>query len=48
MISGLLLFHVVAIPLVFLLGRMSTRVAFLRVRAEKPTKVSEFLNGRGQ
>jgi hypothetical protein len=46
MISGLLLFHLVAVPLVFMLGRMSTRVTFVRVRTQKPTSVNEFLNGR--
>lgn len=48
MISGLLLFHLVAIPLVFMLGRLSTKVAFLRVRGQKPTSVGEFMNGRGR
>jgi hypothetical protein len=46
MISGLLLFHIVAIPLVFYIGRLSNRVAFVRVKAENRSSVSEFLRGR--
>ncbi|MCX7569313.1 hypothetical protein OS242_05010 [Tumebacillus sp. DT12] len=46
MISGILLFHLVAIPLVFMLGRMSNKIAFVRVKAQDRSTVSEFLRGR--
>jgi hypothetical protein len=46
MLSGILLLHVVAIPLVFMLGRMSNRIAFVRVKTQKPTTVPDFLRGR--
>lgn len=46
MISGILLFHLVAIPLVFMLGRMSNKIAFVRVKTQNRSTVSEFLRGR--
>jgi hypothetical protein len=46
MISGILLLHIVAIPLVFMLGRLSNRIAFLRVKAENRSSVPGFLRGR--
>lgn len=46
MISGILLLYFVTIPLVFMLGRMSTRIAVLKVKAQKPSSVSDFLHER--
>ncbi|WP_161780751.1 hypothetical protein [Tumebacillus flagellatus] len=44
--STLVLIHIVAIPLVFMLGRMSNKVAFLRVKAQRGASVQEFLRTR--
>ncbi|WP_157721745.1 hypothetical protein [Tumebacillus avium] len=44
--SGILLFHIVAIPVVFMLGRMSNRIAFVRVKAENRSSVPDFLRGK--
>lgn len=44
--SGILLFHIVAIPVVFMLGRMSNRIAFVRVKAENRSTVPDFLRGK--
>ncbi|PWK14867.1 hypothetical protein [Tumebacillus permanentifrigoris] len=41
--NGIILFHVVAIPLVFMLGRLSNKIAFLRVKAPRGSSVSEFM-----
>jgi hypothetical protein len=46
MISGNLLLYLVTIPLVFMLGRMSTRIAVLKVKAPKTESVSTFLRNR--
>ena len=48
MISGNLLFSLIVIPLAFMLGRMSTRIAVLKVKAQKPnsSSVSDFLRER--
>ncbi|MGB8953998.1 MAG: hypothetical protein WCC10_01370 [Tumebacillaceae bacterium] len=46
MSSGNLLLYLVTIPLVFMLGRMSTRIAVLKVKAQKPESVSTFLRNR--
>jgi hypothetical protein len=46
MISGILLFHLVAIPVVFLLGRLSNKIAYVRVKAQDRKSVSDFLRGR--
>jgi len=46
MLSGILLLHVVAIPLVFMLGRMSNRIAFVRVKAENRSTVPDFLRSK--
>ncbi|MBL0385752.1 hypothetical protein JJB07_03740 [Tumebacillus sp. ITR2] len=44
--NTIVLFHVVAIPLVFMLGRMSNKVAFLRVKAQRGSSVQDFLRTR--
>ncbi|TCP58095.1 hypothetical protein EV586_102546 [Tumebacillus sp. BK434] len=44
--SGILLFHIIAIPVVFMLGRMSNRIAFVRVKAENRSTVPDFLRGK--
>jgi hypothetical protein len=41
--SGIILFHVIAIPLVFMLGRLSNKIAFLRVKAQRGSTVTEFM-----
>jgi len=46
MISGNLLLYFVVIPLVFMLGRMSTRIAVLKVKAQKPSSLGDFLRDR--
>lgn len=48
MLSGIVILHVVLIPLVFYLGRMSNRIAMVRVsgRDQRKTTVSEFLRNR--
>ena len=46
MISGVLLFHIIAIPAVFMLGRLSNRIAFVRVKADNRTSVPDFLRGK--
>ncbi|WP_172844404.1 hypothetical protein [Tumebacillus algifaecis] len=46
MISGILLFHLIAIPAVFMLGRMSNRIAFVRVKKENRSTVPDFLRGK--
>ncbi|MFD2169842.1 hypothetical protein [Tumebacillus lipolyticus] len=43
MISGILLFHLIVIPVVFLLGRLSNRIAFVRVKAEARQSLPNFL-----
>jgi hypothetical protein len=44
--NGMLLLHIVAIPLIFYLGRLSTRIAFLRVRVRNKLDVANFIRGK--
>jgi hypothetical protein len=44
--SGIVLFHLIAIPLVFMLGRLSTRLAFVRIKAQHRRSVPDFLRER--
>ncbi|MGZ4032077.1 MAG: hypothetical protein ACXVC1_08720 [Tumebacillaceae bacterium] len=46
MLSGIVLLHIVVIPLVFMLGRLSNRVAMVRVSARDRSSVPEFLRKR--
>lgn len=44
--SVIVLFHCIAIPLVFMLGRWSTKLAVLRVKTQRSSSVQDFLRGR--
>jgi hypothetical protein len=46
MLSGILLLHIVVIPLVFMLGRMSNRIAMVRVSSKDRTTVRDFMRNR--
>ncbi|GIM46376.1 hypothetical protein DNHGIG_19250 [Collibacillus ludicampi] len=44
--NSMLILHIIAIPLIFYLGRLSTKIAFVRVRVKNRLDVSDFIRGK--